>query len=101
MMSGPNVFETAPRTASIDGSVSNRAITDVPPANSTPSGMPFVKITNAPAMMTTHDRRIACQRQRRKSKLVFLKICISDTQRGSLAARRQLQFKERLRDENR
>src|SRR5262245_36866299 len=101
MMSVPKVLATAPRTVSIDASLSNRAITDVPPANSTPSGMPLVKNTKAPARMTTQESTMACQRQRRKSKLVFLKICISDTQRGRLAPRGQLQLKERLRDENR
>ena len=52
-------------------------MTDVPPANSMPSGMPLVKSTNRPAAtMTSPTAPIACQRHRRKSKLVFLKICM-------------------------
>src|SRR5437764_15482226 len=86
-------------------------MTTVPPANSTPFLSPFVQIVTTPAMMTTHDKAIACHRQRRKSKLVCLKICIKrcrsattfallDTQRRYLLAVRKRHLEERLGHED-
>ena len=54
------------RTSSIDGVLSNSAITAVPPANSIAFGIPLVAIITAPAMMRIHETATACQRQRRK-----------------------------------
>jgi hypothetical protein len=45
-------------------------MTIVPPENSTPSGMPIRQIVNSPAITTTHDSTIACQRHRTKLKFV-------------------------------
>src|ERR1700731_79178 len=76
-----------------------------------PSGIPLVMKTTTPAMMMTHDKAMACQRQRRKSTCVSLKICITFTscpasarlnaQRGDLLPLAQRQLEERLRDKNR
>jgi len=72
-----NDLSSAARTCCTPVGCSNLTITAVPPANSIPSGMPFVMKTAAPAMITIHERTIAWTRQRRKSKWVSLKICIS------------------------
>src|SRR5262245_61917439 len=86
-------------------------MTTVPPANSTPLGIPFVHTVTRPAMMITHDRMIACHRQRRKSKWVSLKICIFsyrlwafsylNTQRRGLTPVGQLHLEDGLRHEDR
>src|SRR5262245_13021643 len=85
-------------------------MTTVPPANSTPRGMPLVTITAMPAMMTIHETTMAWIRHRRKSYLVSLKMCIkaiccqlrrSDTQRRDLLPVRQRHLEQRLRHEDR
>src|SRR5262245_55719708 len=77
-------------------------MTDVPPANSIPSGIPFVKKTNAPARMTAHDSTSAWARHFRKSKFVFLKMCMTlDTQRRDLLPIRVRHLEQRLRHEDR
>src|SRR5574338_713230 len=75
----------------------------VPPEKSTPIGRPPRAIVIArPATMIAAERAIACQRQRRKLKLVFVKICIwvrLDTQLR-LGTPRQRQLEQRARDED-
>src|SRR5260221_2473036 len=76
-------------------------MTTVPPANSTPLGMPLVAIARTPAMMIAHESTSAWTRHRRKLKLACLKMCISlDTQRGDLLTIRQHRLEQRLRHEN-
>src|SRR5262245_21448341 len=67
---------SAARILSRSGCVSNFTMTIVPPENSTPFGIPFLEITNAPIRMITQERAMACHFQRTKSKFGFLKICM-------------------------
>src|SRR2546427_13120567 len=96
-----NDFSSAARTCCVDTCWSNLVMTTVPPANSTPFGIPWVAITKIPARMTSQDRTSACQRHRRKLQFGFVKICISDTQRRNLLAARERQLEQRLRHEDR
>src|SRR5215471_15542480 len=97
-----NDLSSAPRTCCTLVGCWNSTITAVPPANSIPSGMPFVMNMTMPAMMITQDIAMACQRHRRKSKCVSLKICIGlNGKRGDLLPLAQRDLEERLRDENR
>src|SRR3954452_7071594 len=97
-----NDLSSAARTCCTLVGCWNSTITAVPPANSMPSGMPFVMKRTPPAMMMIQDSAMACQRHRRKSNFVSLKICIGlDGKRGDLLPLAQHQLEERLRDENR
>src|SRR5262245_16839739 len=99
----PCTESSARRTASSLTACSNLTTTSVPPEKSMPSGSPFLPIIAAPARITSSDSAMACQRQRMKSKLGFLRNSIElvlDAELRDVAAPRQRELEHRARHED-